>query len=198
MTRHLTPKGTATRQRIVEGAAAEIREHGVLVTTLDDVLARTHTSKSQLFHYFPGGKESLLLAVAEYEADQVISDQRPELDNLTSWPAWIAWRDTVLDRYERQGSHCPLNVLVTQLGRSTPATQAVVSTLMRRWQAGIAAGVRAMQALGEIRADLDVDHAAAGILAGVQGGVLIMLSTGRTDHLAAALDMGIAYLRANR
>jgi hypothetical protein len=40
--------------------------------------------------------------------------------------------------------------------------------------------------------------AAAGILAGVQGGVLIMLSTGRTDHLAAALDMGIAYLQANR
>lgn len=48
----LTTKGTATRQRIIDGAADEIREHGVAATTLDDVLARTGTSKGQLFHYF--------------------------------------------------------------------------------------------------------------------------------------------------
>ena len=57
MSPKLTPKGAATRQRIIEGAAAEIRERGVAVTTLDDVRARTGTSKSQLFHYFPDGKE---------------------------------------------------------------------------------------------------------------------------------------------
>jgi AcrR family transcriptional regulator len=51
----LTKKGLATRQRIVEGTAAEIRANGVAVVTLDDVMARTRTSKSQLFHYFPGG-----------------------------------------------------------------------------------------------------------------------------------------------
>jgi AcrR family transcriptional regulator len=49
----LTAKGLATRQRIIDGAAAEIREHGIAATTLDDVRARTGTSKSQLFHYFP-------------------------------------------------------------------------------------------------------------------------------------------------
>jgi AcrR family transcriptional regulator len=48
--RTLTRKGAATRQRIVEGAAAEIREQGVLRTTLDDIMARTRTSRSQLFH----------------------------------------------------------------------------------------------------------------------------------------------------
>ena len=83
-----TARGMATRQRIVEGAAAEIRERGVAMTTLDDVRARTGTSKSQLFHYFPGGKEELLLAVARYEADRVLTDQQPQLGELTSWPAW--------------------------------------------------------------------------------------------------------------
>lgn len=52
----LTPKGAATKQRIIEGAAAAIRRHGVFALTLDDVLALTSTSKSQLFHYFPGGR----------------------------------------------------------------------------------------------------------------------------------------------
>src|ERR1700753_756000 len=126
MTRTLTAKGEATRRRIVEGAAAEIRERGVITTTLDDVGARTGTSKSQLFHYFPDGKEELLLAVAKYEADQVLADQQPQLGSLRSWAGWAAWRERVLDHYRSQGQACPLNMLITQLGRSPPGAEAVV------------------------------------------------------------------------
>src|ERR1700735_2646257 len=125
----LTPKGAATRDRIIQGASAEIREHGVTVT-LDDIRARTRTSKSQLFHYFPDGREQLLLAVARYEADRVLADQQPQLGHLTSWDAWLAWRDTVLARYRQQGQQCPLNALTTQLGRMTPGARAVVAELM--------------------------------------------------------------------
>lgn len=103
----LTAKGEATRRRIIEGAAAEIRSRGVAETTLDDIRARTLTSKSQLFHYFPGGKEQLLLAVASHEADQVLADQQPHLGALTSWAAWQRWRDAVVERYRKQGQSCP-------------------------------------------------------------------------------------------
>jgi AcrR family transcriptional regulator len=193
--RTLTHKGAATRQRIIEGAAAEIRERGVAVTTLDDVRARTGTSKSQVFHYFPDGKEELLLAVARYEADRVLTDQQPQLGDLTSWSAWLAWRDKVVARYLNQGQHCPLNVLVSQLGRSTPGAQAVVNELMRQWQAEITAGIRHLQDAGEVNPELDADRAAAALLAGIQGGVLMMLSTGRITHLEAALDVSIENLR---
>ena len=197
MTGSLTPKGAATRQRIVEGAAAEIREHGVMVT-LDDIRVRTGTSKSQLFHYFPDGREQLLLAVARHEAARVLSDQQPELGDLTSWAAWAAWRDTVVARYRAQGQQCPLNALVSQLGRMTPGTQAVLAELMTQWQAQIAAGVRSMQAAGQVAADLDADRTAAGMLAGIQGGVVMMMSTGDIAPLEAALDLGIQYLRLSR
>ncbi|NUR91093.1 MAG: TetR/AcrR family transcriptional regulator [Nonomuraea sp.] len=194
----LTRKGAATRQRILEGAAGHIREHGVPATTLDAILARTSTSKSQLFHYFPGGREELLLAVARYEADRVLEDQRPQLGELTSWPAWQAWRDKVVDRYRRQGRLCPLNAVTSHLGDRTPGAQAVVGELMRRWQAELADGVRHMQAAGEADPGLDPDRAAAALLAGVQGGVLIQMSTGRTDHLEAALDLSLAHLSGGR
>jgi AcrR family transcriptional regulator len=196
--RSLTSKGAATRQRILDGAAAHIREYGVAATTLDDVLARTATSKSQLFHYFPGGREELLLAVARLEADRVLEDQRPQLSDLTSWPAWQLWRDKVVDRYRSQGRLCPLNSVMSQLGSTTPGAQAVVTELMRLWQAEIAAGVRHMQDIGEVDPGLDPDRAAGALLAGIQGGVLIQMSTGQTTHLEAALDMGIAHLRASR
>jgi AcrR family transcriptional regulator len=189
----LTPKGAATRQRIIEAASAELREFGV-TATLDDIRARARASKSQLFHYFPEGREQLLLAVARYEADLVLTDQQPQLGNLTSWAAWLAWRDTVLARYREQGQQCPLSALITQLGRVTPGAQAVVSELMRQWQAQIAAGIIHMQAAGEISGAVNAERTAAAILAGVQGGVLMLLSTGDLTPLAAALDLAIDHL----
>ena len=96
MHRSLTPKGEATRARIIEGAAQVLRESNVVSATLDDIRQHTRTSKSQLFHYFPGGKEQLLLAVAQYEADRVLDDQQPNLSGLTSWHAWDQWRDLLV------------------------------------------------------------------------------------------------------
>lgn len=165
----LTAKGRATRSRIVEGAAEVLREKGVASATLDDVMARTRSSKSQLFHYFPTGKDELLVAVARFEAEQVLEDQEPYLSCLDSWEAWGRWRDVVVRRYEEQGDQCPLGSLFLQIGRSTPGTRAIVIELMRRWQESLAAGVRALQAAGSLPADVDVDRRAASLLAAIQG-----------------------------
>ncbi|HUB40663.1 MAG TPA: hypothetical protein VMA72_17595 [Streptosporangiaceae bacterium] len=67
---------------------------------------------------------------------------------------------------------------------------------MREWQESLAAGIKAMQRNGHLPVSLKVDEAAAALLAGIQGGVSIMLSTGQSTHLRAALDWWIARLRA--
>ena len=191
-----TAKGRATRARIVEGAAEVLREQGVAFTTLDDIRSRTGTSKSQLFHYFPDGKDELLLAVAQFEADRVLEDQQPHLGRLDSWESWQRWRDVVVERYERQGEHCPLGSLFLQVGRSRPGARAIVTELMRQWQQQLAHGMLALQAKDLVSPELDADRTAAALLAGIQGGVTMMMSTGDSTHLKAALDTGLDYLRA--
>jgi AcrR family transcriptional regulator len=193
----LTAKGRATRQRIIEGAAAEIRARGVALTTLEDIMARTQTSKSQLFHYFPDGKDQLLLAVAAFESQTVLDDQQPHLGALTSWAAWQRWRDAVVDRYRRQGYNCPIAVLMSEIGRTTPGAQAVTAGLMANWHSAIAGGIRSLQEQGKITTANDADRAGAALLAGIQGGVAIMLATGDLSYLEAALDEGIAALRSS-
>ena len=195
MDRQLTAKGEATRSRIIKAAAEVLREKGVVLTTLDDVMARSRTSKSQLFHYFPEGKDELLLATAQFEADQVIADQLPYLGCLDSWEAWQQWRDVVIKRYAEQGDQCPLGQLTLHLGRTTPGTRALVAQLMDRWQEYLAVGMRSLQAAGRLPSDLDVEERSASLLAAIQGGVAILQATGRIYHLRAALDMGIADLR---
>jgi AcrR family transcriptional regulator len=193
----LTAKGVATRERIVAAAAAEIRERGISAVTLDDVGRRSRTGKSQLFHYFPDGKEQLLLAVAEREAEQVLEDQEPHLGQLTSWDAWHDWRDAVVEKYRRQGVNCPLGVLITEIGRHSPAAQAVTAQLLAQWQRRLELGIEEMKAAGDIRAAVDPARASAALVAAIQGGVAILMSSGTSTHLEYALDLCLDYLRAS-
>jgi hypothetical protein len=84
---------------------------------------------------------------------------------------------------------------MSEIGRSTPGAQAVTAALMRRWHDEIAAGVRHMQGQDKVAARLDADRVAAALLAGIQGGVGVMLATGDLSYLEAALDVGIESLR---
>jgi AcrR family transcriptional regulator len=191
----LTRKGVATRRRIIEGAAEEIRANGVVVTTLDHILARTRTSKSQLFHYFPGGRDDLLLAVAQHEADLVLAEQQPYLGELTSWAAWQRWRDVVVERYRHQARSCPIALLTSELGRCSPDTRAVTAELIRQWRDQIVAGIRCLQGQGKIDRRVDANRSASALLAGIQGGAGILLATGDASFLEAAIDGTISALR---
>jgi hypothetical protein len=84
---------------------------------------------------------------------------------------------------------------MSEIGRTTPGAQAVTSELMAKWHSAIAAGIRSLQEQGKITTANDPDRAAAALLAGIQGGVGIMLATGDLSYLEAALDEGIAALR---
>jgi AcrR family transcriptional regulator len=190
----LTAKGLATKQRIVEGAAGHLRSDDPGEVTLDDIRAVTRTSKSQLFHYFPGGKEELLLAVARHEAARVLDDQQPFLGSLTTWAAWEDWREAVVARYRAQGSRCPLASLMSQVGSVAGAAE-VATTLLATWQAHVGRGIAAMQDDGLVDAALDPDRTAAAFIAEIQGGVAVLRSTGSTLHLEAVLDLMIGRLR---
>ncbi len=192
----LTAKGEATRARIVQGAADYLRGTDDGEITLDDVRAITGTSKGQLFHYFPDGKDELLMAVVRLEADHVLDDQQPYLGNLTTWTTWERWRDAVVARYRAQGSRCSLSALMGQVG-GVPGVSGVVRALLARWEGQLADGIRAMQSTGEVRADVPPEQTAAALVAGIQGGVLLLRTTGETAHLEAVLDVALEHLRGS-
>jgi AcrR family transcriptional regulator len=183
----LTAKGVATRERIVAGAAALLRERGVDAVSLDDIRAATATSKSQLFHYFPDGRSQLLLAVAQHEAAAVLQDQEPHLSSLGAPSSWVAWRDVVVARYEAQGSRCPLAALTRQLAPSNPEVQPIVSGLLETWLSRLTEGARRAGAP-------DPEKSGLVVLAAVQGGVGILLATGDSTALRVALDAALVGL----
>jgi AcrR family transcriptional regulator len=188
MNGRLTSKGAATRQRLVAGAALLMREQGVAETSLDQVLQATAASKSQLFHYFSDGRAGLLLAVTEFEAEQVLEAQRPEIDDLSTVENWKAWRDKVIGHYATLGQRCPLGALTTELGKSSPEASRVVSDLYDRWEGALLAGIQALVVAGLVAGDIPARDTARSILTAIQGGVVMLRGTGRLSYLETALD----------
>ena len=194
----LTAKGAATRARIVEAAADLVLARGYGGTSLDDIRAGTSTSKSQLFHYFPGGKSELAHALAELQAERVLDAQRPWLDTLDTWDAWKGWRNAVLAHYGSQPHWgCPIGALASELAGRDPVRAAEVAAHMDRWCGLLRAGLERMRAAGTLRADADPAYLALAIFAALQGGLLLTQTMHSLEPLRAALDGALAALRSH-
>jgi AcrR family transcriptional regulator len=193
----LTPKGAATRARIVAAAADLILARGVGGTSLDDIRAGTATSKSQLFHYFPGGKSELVSAIASFQSERVLDAQRPFLDTLDTWEAWEGWRDAVVAHYGSQAHWgCPIGALTAELIGNEPARAAELAEHMNRWRGYLEAGLRRMRTSGLVRDDADPETLALSVFAALHGGLLLTQMMQSVEPLEAALDGALAALRA--
>jgi AcrR family transcriptional regulator len=193
----LTAKGATTRARIVEATADAILERGIGGTSLDDVRAATATSKSQLFHYFPGGKAELVRAVVGLQGERVLEAQRPALDTLATWEDWDRWRAQVLAHYDAQhGWGCPIGSLASEAAGSDPTLAAELVHYLRRWRERLQSGLETMQADALLRADADPERLATAVLAAVQGGLLFTQAEQALWPLEAALDGALATLRS--
>jgi TetR/AcrR family transcriptional repressor of nem operon len=183
----LTAKGARTRARIVDAAARLIHERGVAATTLDDVRAAAEVSGSQLYHYF-AGKEELLQAVIDHQADTVLDNQRRA--DLGSVEGLGAWRDMVIDQVkstEAKGG-CPLGSLSGQLAEADPEARALIAAGFDRWSATISDGLRTLHAAGRLADGTDPDDLAVTFLAALQGGLLLAQVHRDTGALETALD----------
>jgi AcrR family transcriptional regulator len=194
----LTPRGEATRDRIVEAAADLVLAGGIGGTSLDDIRAGTSTSKSQLFHYFPDGKSELVRAIASFQADRVLGAQEPYLSRLASWEDWQGWRDAVVAHYGSQPHWgCPIGALFNELHGTDPTSAAEVTAHMERWRGYLEAGVLRLRDAGEVSPGADPRSLSTAVFASLQGGLLLTASGASIEPLEDALDGSLAMLRAS-
>jgi AcrR family transcriptional regulator len=197
MAPQLTARGAATRARIVESAAEQVLAGGVGGTSLDDIRADTATSKSQLFHYFPGGKSELVGAIASFQADRVLVAQEPYLSRLATWDDWRGWRDAVVAHYGSQPHWgCPIGALAGELLGTDPERAAEVTAHMEHWRGLLEAGVTRLRDAGELSPGADPRALSLAVFASLQGGLLLTATAESIEPLEAALDGALAMLRA--
>ena len=192
--RSLTARGAATRSRIVNAAADLIYEHGVERTSLDDVMAASGVSKSQLYHYF-ADKDALALEVIALQAERVLAAQQPHLGALDSLRALRAWGQAIIRLNEQVHMRgCPLASLANELANTSESARKRLADSFSMWRERIENGLAKMQERGELGASADPPDLALALLGAVEGGLLLSKTTHSSRPLEIAIDMAIDHV----
>lgn len=195
--RPLTPKGRATRQRIVETASRLMLEVGVERATIDDIQRVAGVNTSQLYHYF-ADKNALILAVIDHQTQTVIDIHRVSLERVEGFDGLVAWRDMIVDvlRAQQCIGGCPIGSLASDLVETNLDARRALQASFSSWEGLLRDGLSTMQDRGILPSDLDIGRAALALLAAVQGGLLLSQTRRDTVALEAVLDNAIDYLRS--
>lgn len=193
--RKLTKKGEATRARILEHAAELIHTHGVAATNNQQLRHVTGVSGSQLNHYFPT-KESLVLAVIEWQAERVLDfyggEQFAGFDTVDALRAWVDYYVTHDSAY-RDG--CTLGSLASQILKSDLEVHDELARAFMQWRDIFRDGLERMQNLGRISADADPAQLADLLLSAFQGGMLLSQVQRDVTPLKNALHAAIDHIQ---
>jgi TetR/AcrR family transcriptional regulator, transcriptional repressor for nem operon len=191
-----TPRGRATRARIVQAGAELVAERGAAGMSLDEVGVRASASRSQLYHYFQD-RDDLIRAIIDATTDAVLAAQDDLLSGLDSWSGidrWFAALEAIQRKRQARGG-CPIGSLVGQLAERDPLARAALADGFDRWETHLREGLERMQADGCFASDADPRQLATVTMALLQGGLLLAQVRRDPDQLRLALDAAGCLLR---
>ncbi len=193
--RALTPRGKATRQKIIEAAAALVYAAGAARLNLDEVMAASRTSKSQLYHYFTD-KEALIQEVIAFQTKRVLTVNSDHLDAVDSFQALRRWRDDMVDRNRAVGGFggCPIGSLADELANHSPPARKRLANGFEAWASRIENALRNMKAKGLLKASAEPKELSLAVLAAIQGGLLLAKVSRTSRPLEIAFDMALDHV----
>jgi AcrR family transcriptional regulator len=194
-THRFTPKGHATRARIIDSAAQLMFERGVVGTSLEDVRASAGVSGSQLTHYFTD-KRDLTRQVIAARTDNVLTfHTQPRLKELNSMAALRLWATTCMADVKSvylQGG-CVYGSLAAELLEAEEDVLDDLAAGYDRWVQLFRNGLTAMRRRGELIADADTRHLATALVAAHQGGAMLTFAMDSGVPLRAAITAAVDY-----
>ncbi|WP_431278677.1 TetR/AcrR family transcriptional regulator [Leifsonia poae] len=195
--KRLTARGAKTRSKIVTEAADLMYVRGVAATTLDEVVAASGVSKSQLYHHFDG-KDALVRAVIDLMGQRVIERERDALGTASTLADLRRWRDALVQNNALQdGAYgCALGSFASEVADHDAVARAALSQLFSEWQGLLMGVLRRLQEQGALAADASVDQLATGLMGALQGGYMLAQTARDVTPMATSIDMALAHIES--
>ncbi|OBJ49821.1 TetR/AcrR family transcriptional regulator [Mycobacterium sp. 1423905.2] len=199
--RRLTPKGRATRDRIVATAAELIVHEGLSAFRMDSVRKAASVSGSQLAHYF-ADKSALVRAVIAHQIGVVLDFHRqPQLGDLDSFDDFEHWIDLNMGYLHRVGgTGTPTyHALAAKLAKSDPdsahATREALGAGYRQWIDLLERAIQRMKDEGVLVPEADPRQLAMVIVSAHQGGGTLAYTYLQEWPHEHAIRFAVNYLR---
>jgi len=195
--KRLTPKGRATRDRIVQVAAELILSDGLSALNMDALRKAASVSGSQLAHYFTD-KRALIRAVVARQINVVLDFHRqPKLGALDTFDDFERWIDLNMRYLRRIGySGTPTyHALAGQLGKSETATRETLAAGYWQWIELLEQAIQRMKNHRVLVAQADARKLALAIVSAHQGGATLSFTYRAEWPHADAVRFVVNYVR---
>ena len=191
----ITRRGRASRERIVERAAELFAERGIAATTVDEVLAAAGAGKGQFYHYFRS-RDELAAAAVGFRCAQVVAGLTQALGAVSSLARLEQALAGFVAGFEQAGlPGCPIGTLATEVAGRNEDARLQAAAGFDAWERLLADGLERMRQRGELRADASPAVLATGLLASIEGGMVLSQARKDMASLRIAVETGLAQVR---
>ena len=192
-----TGRGRASRERIVERAADLFAERGIAGTSVDEVLAAAKAGKGQFYHYFQN-RDELAAAAVGYRCAQVVDGLSQALGDVSSLAGLEQALAGFIAGFEQTGlPGCPIGTLATEVAGRNEAARLQAAAGFDAWERLLADALERMRERGELRADAQPAVLATGLLASIEGGMVLSQTRKDIASLRIAVDAGLVQVRTH-
>jgi AcrR family transcriptional regulator len=192
-----TQRGRATRERLVEVAAESVAEHGISQLRLDEVLSAAGASKSQMYHYF-SDRDGLVEAAVSHRCTEVLAKLESAFAQVGSFEDLDSVLAGFAADYAGQLTGCPIGTLAAELTDGPDGARSLVTDAFGSWEGLLADALSRIRANGELTSDADPAELATGLLAAMEGGMLLGQVRADPAPLRVALTVGLGYIATFR
>ena len=190
-----TERGRASRERIVERAAELFAERGIAATSVDEVLAAAGAGKGQFYHYFRG-RDDLAAAAVGHRCAQVVARLTQALGGVSSLAGLEQALAGFVAGFEQAGlPGCPIGTLAAEVAGRNEAARLQAAAGFDAWERLLADALARMRQRGELRADAPPAMLATGLLASIEGGMVLSQTRRDVASLRIAVNAGLAQVR---
>ena len=191
-----TGRGRASRERIVERAAELFAERGIAATSVDEVLAAAGAGKGQFYHYFRG-RDELAAAAVGHRCGQVVAGLTQALGGVSTLAELEQALAGFMAGFAEMGMPgCPIGTLSTEVAGRNEEARLAAAAGFDAWERLLAGALERMRERGELRAGAEPAVLATGLLASIEGGMVLAQARQDMASLYIAVQSGIAQVKA--
>ena len=181
----------------MERAAELFAERGIGVTSVDEVLAAAGAGKGQFYHYFRG-RDELAAAAVGYRCTQVVAGLTEALGGVSSLAGLERALAAFIAGFEQMGMPgCPIGSLAAEVAGRNEDARLQAAAGFDAWERLLADALERMRQHGELRADTQPARLATGLLASIEGGMVLSRMRKDIAPLRIAVETGLGQVRAH-
>ncbi len=180
----------------MERAAELFAERGIAATSVDEVIAAAGAGKGQFYHYFRS-RDELAAAAVGYRCAQVVAALTQSLGGVSSLAGLEQALEGFIAGFEQAGlPGCPIGTLATEVAGRNEDARLQAAAGFDAWEQLLASALERMCQRGELRADASPAVLATGLLASIEGGMVLSQARKDMASLRVAVEAGLARVRA--